>query len=46
MPYTPADLSVSFFAASMTNSQVGAFGIVSPAFLNRSVRYIVNELSP
>src|ERR1700704_316169 len=46
MPYTPADLSVSFFAASITKSQVGVSGIVNPAFWNRSVRYMVIELSP
>ena len=46
IPYTPADLSVSFFAASTTKSQVGFSGMVSPAFWNRSVRYIIIELSP
>ena len=42
----PVDLSLSFFAASITKSQVGCSGIVNPAFWNRSVRYISIELSP
>jgi hypothetical protein len=39
-------LSVSFLAASITKSQVGFSGIVRPAFWNRSVRYMIIELSP
>ena len=46
MPYTPPDLSVSLFAASITKSQVGFSGMVRPAFWNRSVRYMTIELSP
>ena len=46
MPLTPLARSVSFLAASPMKSQVGLSGMVSPAFSNRSLRYITNELSP
>ena len=46
MPNTPVDLSVSFLAASMMKSHVGSAGMLSPAFSNRSLRYMIIELSP
>jgi hypothetical protein len=46
MPLMSAARSVIFRAASATNSQVGASGMVSPAFSIRSLRYMMKELSP
>ena len=46
MPLMSAARSVILRAASAMNSQVGASGMVSPAFSIRSLRYMTKELSP
>jgi len=46
MPLMPFSRSVILRAASATKSQVGASGMVRPAFSIRSLRYITIELSP
>ena len=43
MPFTSSARSVIFLAASTMKSQVGASGMVSPAFSIRSLRYMTKE---